>query len=133
MKLTVATCQFSISSDPHENLRIRSEVDHCVRGLRQALSRYEPHCGRTVLTRSMDVVAAARSCANQHDGSYAACSDVFVLFEYGLSRMPDVNYQSVPEPGTNNVVFSTEHSKGGSAYQFVPAAGDRIRPFPRFS
>jgi hypothetical protein len=81
----------------------------------------------------MDVVAAARSCANQHDGSYAACSDVLVLFEYGLSWMLNVNYQSVPVPGTNNVVFSTGHSKGGSVYQFDPAAGDRIRPVPRFS
>jgi hypothetical protein len=81
----------------------------------------------------MDVVAAARSCANQHDGSYAACSDVLVLFEYGLSWMLNVNYQFVPVPGTNNVVFSTGHSKGGSVYQFDPAAGDRIRPVPRFS
>jgi hypothetical protein len=79
-----------------------------------------------------DVAAAARWCADQHGGSYAACSDVSVLFEYGLYRMPNVTYQSVPEAGTNNVLFSTEHIKGGSAFQFDPAAGSRIRAVPRF-
>jgi hypothetical protein len=46
--------------------------------------------------------------------------------------MPDVNYQAV-SGGTKNVVFSTEPSKAGRAYQFDPAAGDRIRLVPRFS
>ena len=80
----------------------------------------------------MDVVATARSCARRHGGSYAACYDTSVLFEYGLSRMPNVNYQTV-SGGTKNVVYSTEHSKAGRAYQLDPAAGDRIRPVPRFS
>jgi hypothetical protein len=139
MKLTVATCQFSVSYEA----AITNPPCEIDRG--PARSSWVLPEGGTVPDESqekaweavarralMDVVAAARSCAMRHGGSYAACYDTSVLFEYGLSRMPNVNYQTV-SGGTKNVVFSTEPSKAGRAYQFDPAAGDRIRLVPRFS
>jgi hypothetical protein len=74
--------------------------------------------------------SAATVCAAENDGSYVNCGSAAQLLPYGFEKSPDVSYVNLTASATR-WVSATQHTEGGSAYQFDSATGN-IQPVPRF-
>jgi len=77
-----------------------------------------------------NAATAANACAADSDGSYVSCGTAEQLSPYGFEKSPDVTYVNLTATATR-WVSATQHSEGGSAYQFDSAIGN-IQSVPRF-
>lgn len=74
-----------------------------------------------------DAIVPANECVADHD-YYVFCDTMAELAAYGLTGKPDVVY-SFFTTGVNQMVITTQHINGGSAYQYDTATGE-IEPSP---
>src|SRR5215218_6187449 len=77
-----------------------------------------------------NAATAANACAADNDGSYVSCGTAEQLSPYGFEKSPDVTYVNLTATASR-WVSATQHSEGGSAYQFDSATGN-IQSVPRF-
>ena len=77
-----------------------------------------------------NAATAANACAADNDGSYVSCGTAEQLSPYGFEKSPDVTYVNLTATASR-WVSATQHSEGGSAYQFDSAIGN-IQSVPRF-
>src|SRR5215218_9200609 len=77
-----------------------------------------------------NAATAANACAADSDGSYVSCGTAEQLSPYGFEKSPDVTYVNLTATATR-WVSATQHTEGGSAYQFDSATGN-IQSVPRF-
>ena len=77
-----------------------------------------------------NAATAANACAADNDGSYVSCGTAEQLSPYGFDKSPDVTYVNLTATASR-WVSATQHTEGGSAYQFDSATGN-IQSVPRF-